>query len=80
MDIPGQHCSLVHFLLYLGRTSQPYILYMLIIAIISSVTFGIGGFLGWVIWSFKYNEYYTLGLIEKCYRFVGSDEQVYRAK
>jgi len=53
---------------------------MLIIAIISSVTFGIGGFLGWVIWSFKYNEYYTLGLIEKCYRFVGSDEQVYRAK
>jgi|GEM_PF-351869 len=57
-----------------------FVLHILIIVIVSSVTFGIGGFLGWVIWSFKYNEYYTLGLIEKGYRFVGSDEQVYRAK
>lgn len=46
-----------------------------ILFIVGVVTLGVGALFVMVIWSFFYNKYYTRKLIEKGYRFNGSDEE-----
>ena len=46
-----------------------------ILIIIALITAGIGAFIVSIVWAFMYNKYYTKKLIEKGYRFNGSDEQ-----
>ena len=43
--------------------------------IVGVITAGIGSFIVLIAWAFMYNKYYTRRLIEKGYKFSGSDEQ-----
>lgn len=45
------------------------------IIVIGLVTAGIGAFFVTIVWAFMYNKYYTKKLIEKGYKFNGTDEQ-----
>jgi hypothetical protein len=37
-------------------------------------------FITGIIWAFLYNKYYTVSLVEKGYQFIGSEDEVARAK
>jgi hypothetical protein len=52
-----------------------FIGYFVILVIAALVTAGIGSFILAIVWPFFYNKYYTKKLIEKGYRFSGSDEE-----
>lgn len=46
-----------------------------VLAILAFATMGIGAFVGSIVWAFMYNGFYTKKLIEKGYRFVGTEEE-----
>jgi hypothetical protein len=46
-----------------------------IAVIVGIATAGIGAFLVVIAWAFMYNKYYTKKLIEKGYRFNGTDDE-----
>lgn len=48
----------------------------IIVIILGIMTFQITS----VIWAFVYNKKYTISLLEKGYEFIGSDEEIQRAK
>jgi len=59
------------FLTFIGYFAIAFILVM--------VTGGIGSFLLWIIWPFMYNKYYTRRLLERGFRFAGSNAENQRA-
>jgi hypothetical protein len=52
------------------------ILIGLVVIVLNVLTWWIAG----IIWSFFYNKYFTLRLVEKGYVFVGSDSEIASAK
>ena len=52
-----------------------FIGFFVILVIVALVTAGIGAFVLSIAWAFFYNGYYTTKLIEKGFRFNGSDEE-----
>ena len=53
---------------------------IVVIVIISVITFGIGGFIAAIIWAFLYNKYYTRKLLECGYIFHDTEPVVAQAK
>lgn len=48
--------------------------------VIGLSTGGIGGFAASLAWAFIYNSYYTKKLLEKGYEFIGTDDEIAKAK
>ncbi|WP_406858491.1 hypothetical protein ABEG18_13025 [Alsobacter sp. KACC 23698] len=54
---------------------KTFVVALIVLMLVAAATVGAGNFIANLIWAFFYNRQYTRGLVERGYRFMGSDTE-----